>query len=89
MRRAIANKCRATCFGGSPRSTLPTPKRGRFAVGEPGCDRAVQSAQQHYDAIARFGGFPHRNAILGRANTPTETEFLGPPGNAPTTFPAV
>ena len=27
-------------------------------------------AERHRDVIARFGRFPHRNAILGRASTP-------------------
>jgi uncharacterized protein (DUF924 family) len=31
--------------------------------------------------IARFGRFPHRNAILGRASTPEEAEFLRQPGS--------
>lgn len=30
-------------------------------------------ARRHYDIIARFGRFPHRNPILGRASTPEET----------------
>lgn len=30
----------------------------------------------HQDVIQRFGRFPHRNTILGRASTPAETEFL-------------
>ena len=29
-------------------------------------------ARQHHDIIARFGRFPHRNAILGRAPRPAE-----------------
>ena len=33
-------------------------------------------AQQHRDIIVRFGRFPHRNAVLGRASTDDETEFL-------------
>jgi uncharacterized protein (DUF924 family) len=33
-------------------------------------------AQQHRDIIERFGRFPHRNAILGRASTDEEIEFL-------------
>lgn len=33
-------------------------------------------AIQHRDIIARFGRFPHRNAVLGRVNTDEETEFL-------------
>lgn len=33
-------------------------------------------AVEHRDIIARFGRFPHRNAVLGRVSTPQETEFL-------------
>ncbi|MBW8296789.1 DUF924 family protein [Sphingopyxis sp.] len=29
-------------------------------------------AQQHFDMIDRFGRFPHRNAVLGRATRPEE-----------------
>jgi uncharacterized protein (DUF924 family) len=35
----------------------------------------------HRDIIQRFGRFPHRNAILGRASTPEEVEFLKGPGS--------
>ena len=30
-------------------------------------------ARSHYRMIARFGRFPHRNAVLGRRSTPAET----------------
>lgn len=33
-------------------------------------------AKLHLDIIARFGRFPHRNAVLGRASTPDELAFL-------------
>jgi uncharacterized protein (DUF924 family) len=33
-------------------------------------------AGQHRDIVARFGRFPYRNAVLGRASTPEEEEFL-------------
>jgi uncharacterized protein (DUF924 family)/TolB-like protein/class 3 adenylate cyclase/Flp pilus assembly protein TadD len=36
----------------------------------------------HRDLIARFGRFPHRNAVLGRASTPEELDALAQPGNA-------
>lgn len=36
----------------------------------------------HRDIIARFGRFPHRNAILGRTSTPEEEEFLKQPGSS-------
>jgi uncharacterized protein (DUF924 family) len=38
-------------------------------------------AIKHRDFIARFGRFPHRNAILGRPSTPEEIEFLKQPGS--------
>lgn len=38
-------------------------------------------ADKHRVIVARFGRFPHRNAILGRASTPEETEFLKQPGS--------
>jgi uncharacterized protein (DUF924 family) len=36
----------------------------------------------HRDIIVRFGRFPHRNAILGRASTPEELDFLQQPGSS-------
>ncbi|MFO7566042.1 MAG: DUF924 family protein [Enhygromyxa sp.] len=42
----------------------------------------VDYAVRHRDIIARFGRFPHRNAVLGRASTPEELEFLTQPGSS-------
>lgn len=39
-------------------------------------------AIQHRDIIARFGRFPHRNAILGRDSTAAEKTFLEQPGSS-------
>lgn len=39
-------------------------------------------AEAHRDVIARFGRFPHRNAILGRSSTPEEIAFLEQPGSS-------
>jgi uncharacterized protein (DUF924 family) len=36
----------------------------------------VPYAERHLEVIARFGRFPHRNAVLGRVSTPAEAEFL-------------
>lgn len=41
----------------------------------------VEWAIKHRDVIARFGRFPHRNAVLGRASTPDELAFLKQPGS--------
>lgn len=37
-------------------------------------------AQKHRDIIARFGRFPHRNAVLGRLDTPEESAWLAAGG---------
>ena len=39
-------------------------------------------AVAHRDIIARFGRFPHRNAILGRPSTEEERLFLTQPGSS-------
>ncbi len=39
-------------------------------------------AELHADIIHRFGRFPHRNALLGRASTPAEQAFLDAGGFA-------
>lgn len=36
----------------------------------------VKSAHEHRDIVARFGRFPHRNDVLGRASTPDEIAYL-------------
>jgi uncharacterized protein (DUF924 family) len=38
--------------------------------------QSVDAARKHLDVIARFGRFPHRNAVLGRASLPAELEYL-------------
>jgi len=35
--------------------------------------RNIDYAHRHYEIIARFGRFPHRNAVLGRASTPEKS----------------
>lgn len=39
-------------------------------------------ARRHLEIVRRFGRFPHRNTILGRASTPEEIEFLKQPGSS-------
>ena len=48
---------------------------------ESGLAAPLEWAQKHADVIARFGRYPHRNAILGRASTPEEVVFLSQPGS--------
>jgi uncharacterized protein (DUF924 family) len=54
---------------------------GVLAGEHPGFDEMLDYAHRHRGVIARFGRFPHRNAILGRASTPEEAEFLRQPGS--------
>lgn len=49
---------------------------------DPQSATAIDYAQRHYDAIARFGRFPHRNAVLQRVSTPEEIDFLRQPGSS-------
>ena len=42
----------------------------------------VDYARRHREIIARFGRFPHRNAVLGRPSTPEENDFLQQPGSS-------
>jgi uncharacterized protein (DUF924 family) len=37
---------------------------------------ALESAQLHHSIVARFGRFPHRNRVLGRANTSEEDAYF-------------
>ena len=45
-------------------------------------DGFADYAGHHRDIVERFGRFPHRNRILGRASTPEEIEFLKEPGSS-------
>jgi len=39
----------------------------------------LKFARAHKDVIEKFSRFPHRNAILGRPNTPEEEDYLKAP----------
>ncbi len=41
---------------------------------------SLKWARHHRDVIARFGRFPHRNALLGRESTADEEAFLSEDG---------
>lgn len=47
-----------------------------------GDETYLDYAHRHRDVVARFGRFPHRNAALGRENTPEEAVFLTQPGSS-------
>lgn len=45
-------------------------------------DGYLRYAERHREIVQRFGRFPHRNAILGRASTEEEIAFLQQPGSS-------
>ena len=47
----------------------PVALRGQFAS-------YLSYAERHREVIRRFGRFPHRNEVLGRASTPEELAYL-------------
>lgn len=54
----------------------------RLFAGLEGGGEFLSYAERHRDVIARFGRFPHRNAILGRDSTEAELEFLKEPNSS-------
>ena len=48
----------------------------------PGLEEAMDFEQRHQSIIARFGRYPHRNAVLGRISTAEEIAFLNEPGSS-------
>ena len=56
-----------------------------LAVGlysQPGLEGNLDFELRHKAIIDRFGRYPHRNAVLGRASTEEEIKFLQTPGSS-------
>jgi uncharacterized protein (DUF924 family) len=49
---------------------------------QPGMEETLRFERAHQAIIERFGRYPHRNAILGRASTAEELVFLNGPGSS-------
>ena len=49
---------------------------------QPGLDNELAFELRHKAIIDRFGRYPHRNALLGRASTANEEAFLAEPGSS-------
>jgi uncharacterized protein (DUF924 family) len=49
---------------------------------QPGLEDTLKFHKRHQVIIDRFGRYPHRNAILGRASTEQELAFLSQPGSS-------
>jgi uncharacterized protein (DUF924 family) len=48
----------------------------------PGLSGTLDYEKKHLEILGRFGRYPHRNAILGRASTDEEIAFLRGPGSS-------
>lgn len=70
----LAMQERAVALFGELRDSAPAAVRERAAA-------AARYAEMHRDIVRRFGRFPHRNAILGRASSQEEIAFLQQPGS--------
>ena len=51
----------------------------QLAAQNPAMTGYLEYAERHLEVIRRFGRFPHRNAVLGRASTAVELEFIQRP----------
>ena len=70
--RKVQTKC-AELYSRLAESVSPTYRETFLTV--------AQFAELHKDIINQFGRFPHRNALLGRENTPEEDKYLA--GDSP------
>jgi uncharacterized protein (DUF924 family) len=50
--------------------------------GQAGLENNLDFALRHQAIIARFGRYPHRNALLGRSSSAEELDFLNQPGSS-------
>jgi uncharacterized protein (DUF924 family) len=70
---SLADQKRAVALFSKLRDEVPASLREPFAG-------FLDYAQRHHDVIERFGRFPHRNAVLRRASSAEEAEYLAEPG---------
>ncbi|MDN3522505.1 DUF924 family protein [Halomonas ramblicola] len=49
---------------------------------QPGLEENLRFEHRHREILERFGRYPHRNAILGRASSAEELAFLERPGSS-------
>lgn len=72
---SLADQHRCVALFAALLDELEEPAKSRIA-------RNHHYAVLHRDIVARWGRFPHRNAILGRDSTPEELAFLQQPNSS-------
>ncbi|MFL5181920.1 MAG: DUF924 family protein, partial [Microvirga sp.] len=79
--QAVAPELRRFFYLPFSHSEDPTDQERAVALADAlGDPETAKWARHHRDIVARFGRFPHRNAILGRESTPEEAAFLAEEG---------
>lgn len=66
----------------SPQSQLESLRLFEQLADQTGEQSYLDYARRHAVIIERFGRYPHRNAVLGRASTDEERAFLLEPGSS-------
>lgn len=72
----IEPELRAFCYLPFEHSEDPADQQRSLALNQYLDASTYHWAKEHADIIERFGRFPHRNAVLARATTQPEHEFL-------------
>jgi len=72
---ALADQQRSVALFTALRDEAPPALHNTFA-------NYLDYAVRHHDVVARFGRFPHRNAVLGRVSSAEEAAFLTQPGSS-------
>ena len=78
----IEPQLRAFCYLPFEHSEDPQDQQRSLMLNQQLDANTYHWAKLHAVIIERFGRFPHRNAVLGRATTPAEQVFLGEGGFA-------
>lgn len=72
----VEPQLRAFCYLPFEHSEDPQDQQRSLALNQQLDARTYHWAKEHADIIERFGRFPHRNGVLGRASTDEELAFL-------------
>lgn len=62
--------------------SLPIHQHALALFSQPGLEGSLAFEHKHRAILEKFGRYPHRNAILGRASTPEEVVFLNQLGSS-------
>ena len=72
----VESELRAFCYLPFEHSEDPQDQQRSLVLNQQLDANTYRWAREHADIVQRFGRFPHRNAVLGRAATEQEQAFL-------------